>query len=70
MMIAETATPGRSSRHITEPARSALTREERGRAARLATKAEVSGEHDLAAGLRNLARTAPRARGGVNLHIP
>jgi hypothetical protein len=49
-------------RHITQPARCALTREERGRAARLATQAEVSGERDLAAGLRNLARTAPRAR--------
>lgn len=50
------------SRHVKEPARCALTREERGRAALLAAEAEVSGEHDLAAGLRNLARTAPRAR--------
>ena len=59
---AELGTVARFSRHVTNPARCALTREERGRAARLATEAEVSGEHDLAAGLRNLARTAPRAR--------
>lgn len=47
--------------HVKEPARCALTRDERGRAARLAIQAEVSGELDLAAALRNLARTAPRA---------
>jgi hypothetical protein len=62
-MIAEgLATNAAYPRHITQPARCALTLEERGRAARLATQAEVSGERDLAAGLRNLARTAPRAR--------
>lgn len=48
--------------HVKEPARRALTRDERVRAVRLATYAEVNGELDLAAGLRNLARTAPRAR--------
>jgi hypothetical protein len=62
-MIAEgLGTVAACCRHITEPARCALSREERGRAARLAAEAEVSGERDLAAGLRNLARTAPRAR--------
>lgn len=50
------------ARHTREPARCPLSRDERGRAARLAAQAEVSGELDLAAGLRNLARTAPRAR--------
>lgn len=58
----ELGTVAACSRHIREPARYALTRDQRGRAARLATEAEVSGEHDLAAGLRNLARTAPRRR--------
>lgn len=48
--------------HVKEPARCPLTREERGRAALLAARAEGRGESDLAAALRNLARTAPRAR--------
>jgi hypothetical protein len=63
MIAEEPATAAGCTRHITQPARRALTFEARARAVRLATHAEVSGERDLAAGLRNLARTAPRARG-------
>lgn len=60
-MITERLATQRACTHFSEPARCALTSDERGRAARLAIQAEVSGERDLAAGLRNLARTAPRA---------
>jgi hypothetical protein len=65
-MTAELLQPvAASTHHVKEPARCALTRDERGLAARLAIQAEVSGEFDLAAGLRNMARTAPRARPAV-----
>lgn len=62
MLVERLAIVAACSRHVKEPARCALTREERGRAALLAAQAEGRGEYDLAAALRNLARTAPRAR--------
>jgi hypothetical protein len=62
MLVERIATVSAYPRHLKEPARRALTREARGRAALLAAKAEGRGEYDLAAALRNLARTAPRAR--------
>lgn len=67
MNNAETRQGPGFTRHTMRPARSALTCDQRAHAALLATQAEVRGERDLAAGLRNLARTAPRA--GCCVHI-